>query len=176
MDGEKEGGVTVMYMEKGLDTGDMLHVKKMVIPETMDAGEYHDALASLGSDALLEFLNDFQCGEAYREKQDDSKATYAAKILKDELLIDFSRTAREVVNFIRGTAPFPGSYFMLNGKRIKAMKAELGISKGEVGSALKNEKGVEIICGEGSVIITSLKPEGKRIMTGVEYLVGNKLD
>jgi methionyl-tRNA formyltransferase len=175
MDGEQEGGVTVMYMEKGLDTGDMLYVKKMSIPDDMDAGEYHDALSELGSEALLEFLDDFQNGKAYREKQDDSQATYAAKILKDELLIDFSLPAKKVVDFIRGTAPFPGSYFMLKGKRIKAMKAEVGASVGDVGTAKKNEKGIEIICGEGSVVITSLKPEGKRVMTGAEYLVGNEI-
>ena len=175
MDGKTEGGVTVMYMEKGLDTGDMLHVKKMDIPDDMDAGEFHDALAILGSEALLEFLSDFEKGNAYREKQDDSKATYAAKILKDELEIDFSKPCKDVRNFIRGTAPFPGSFFILNGKRIKAMKAELGNATGEVGKALKNEKGIEIICGEGSVVITSLKPEGKRVMTGAEYLVGNKI-
>ncbi len=175
MDGKTEGGVTVMYMEKGLDTGDMLHVKKMDISDDMDAGEYHDALAALGSEALLEFLSDFQNGNAYREKQDDSKATYAAKILKDELEIDFSKSCKDVRNFIRGTAPFPGSYFILNGKRIKVMKAELGNSFGEIGKAMKHENGIEIICGEGSVIITSLKPEGKRVMTGLEYLVGNKI-
>ncbi len=175
MNGEKEGGVTVMYMEKGLDTGDMLHVKKMDIPEDMNAGEYHDALCQLGSEALLEFLSDFESGKAYREKQNDEKATYAAKILKDELEIDFSLPCDKVRNFIRGTAPFPGSYFVLNGKRIKVMSAELGNATGEAGKAMKHEKGIEIICGEGSVIITSLKPEGKRIMTGLEYLVGNKL-
>lgn len=175
MNGETEGGVTIMYMEKGLDTGDMLYVKKMPIPDDMDAGEYHDALAELGSDALLEFLSDFQEGKAYREKQDDSKATYAAKILKNELLIDFSLPAKDVVNFIRGTAPFPGSYFVLKDKRIKAMKAEVGNASGEVGKTLKHEKGIEIVCGAGSVIITSLKPEGKRVMTGAEYLVGNEI-
>ncbi len=175
MDGEKEGGVTIMYMEKGLDTGDMLRVKKMEIPDDMDAGEYHDALAELGSEALLEFIHDFENGKAYSEKQNDEDATYASKILKDELLIDFSLPALKVKNFIRGTAPFPGSYFMLDGKRIKAMKAELGNASGEVGKVLKNEKGIEIICGEGSVIITSLKPEGKRVMTGAEYLVGHKI-
>ncbi len=175
MEGETKGGVTVMYMEKGLDTGDMLHVKEMDIPLDMDAGEYHDALSQLGSSALLEFLSDFEKGNAYREKQDDSKATYASKILKDDLLIDFSLPCRKVRNFIRGTAPFPGSYFTLGGKRIKAMKAELGTASGKVGEMLKNEKGIEIVCGEGSVIITSLKPEGKRVMTGAEYLVGNKI-
>jgi len=175
MDGEKEGGVTIMYMEKGLDTGDMLHVERMEIPDDMDAGEYHDALAELGSKALLAFLDDFENGNAYSKKQNDEEATYASKILKDELLIDFSLPALKVRNFIRGTAPFPGSYFMLDGKRIKAMKAEIGNASGEVGKVLKNEKGIEIICGGGSVIITSLKPEGKRVMTGAEYLVGHKI-
>lgn len=175
MNGEKEGGVTVMYMEKGLDTGDMLHVEKMDIADDMNAGEYHDALAELGSKALLEFLSDFENGNAYREKQDDSKATYAAKILKDELEIDFSMPSKKVRDFIRGTSPFPGSYFILNGKRIKAISAELSSKCGEAGQFFKHEKGIEITCGEGSVVITQLKPEGKRVMTGLEYLVGNKL-
>ncbi len=174
MNGEAKGGVTIMYMEKGLDTGDMLCVKEMDIPDTMNAGEYHDALAVLGCEALLQFINDFQNGNAYREPQNGNEATYADKILKEDLLIDFSLSNVAVRNFIRGTSPFPGSYFVLGDRRIKALEAELGTAEGEVGAFLKHKNGVEIICGEGSVIITSLKPEGKRQMTGAEFLVGNK--
>lgn len=173
MEGDTVGGVTVMHMAEGLDTGDMILVRSMPIPDTMTAGEYHDALSVLGADAICEFL---AAEEHSRTPQDDSLATYAAKIEKSETEIDFSRNAKAVYNKIRGLSPYPSAFAVINGRRFKLITALLGEGKGEAGSVISaTDKGIEIACGEGSVIITTIQPEGKRAMSAASFLAGNKL-
>lgn len=173
MEGDAVGGVTVMHMAEGLDTGDMILVRSMPIPDTMTAGEYHDALSVLGADAICEFL---AAEEHSRTPQDDSLATYAAKIEKSETEIDFSRNAKAVYNKIRGLSPYPSAFAVINGRRFKLITALLGEGKGEAGSVISaTDKGIEIACGEGSVIITTIQPEGKRAMSAASFLAGNKL-
>lgn len=173
MAGDSLGGVTVMQMAAGLDTGDMLLVKEMPIDEEMTAGEYHDRLASLGADAISEFLGG---GDYTPVPQEDSLATYAAKIEKKETEIDFSADSTEVYNKIRGLSPYPCAFAYIGGKRYKLIKAVRGKGKGQSGTVLSADaSGIEIACGEGSVVITVLQPEGKRAMTAAEFLAGNKL-
>jgi len=173
MAGDKVGGVTVMQMAEGLDTGDMLLVKEIPISDTMTAGEYHDKLASLGADAISEFL----AGDNFVPvKQDDSLATYAAKIEKSETEVDFSGDSVTVYNKIRGLSPYPCAFAYINGKRYKLKEASLGKGNGNCGTVLSaSPDGVEIACDNGSVIIKVLQPEGKRAMTAAEFLAGNKL-
>lgn len=173
MEGDTLGGVTVMYMAEGLDTGDMILRKEMAIPDDMTAGAYHDALSVLGSEAISQFLAEENHS---RIVQDDSFATYAAKIEKAETEIDFSLPADKVYNKIRGLSPYPCAFAVINGRRFKLISALRGSGKGEAGSVISADKsGIEIACGTGSVIITVLQPEGKRSMTVAEFLVGNKL-
>lgn len=173
MEGDTLGGVTIMQMEEGLDTGDMLLVKQVEITPTMTAGEYHDILADLGAQGISQFLAG---GDFTPVKQDDSLATYAAKIEKSETEIDFAKDSLSVYNKIRGLSPYPCGFAFINGKRIKLISALPGKGKGEPGTVLSaTGEGIEIACLEGSVIITSLQPEGKRRMTAAEFLAGNKL-
>ncbi|MBQ3080964.1 MAG: methionyl-tRNA formyltransferase, partial [Clostridia bacterium] len=162
MEGDTKGGVTVMHMAEGLDTGDMILVREMDIPNTMTAGEYHDALSVLGAEAICQFLSE---EEHTRTPQDDSLATYAVKIEKSEAEIDFSADAVDVYNKIRGLSPYPSAFAVINGRRFKLISALLGNGKGEAGSVISaTDKGIEIACGGGSVIITTIQPEGKRAM------------
>jgi len=173
MEGDTKGGVTVMHMAEGLDTGDMILVREMDIPNTMTAGEYHDALSVLGAEAICQFLSE---KEHTRTPQDDSLATYAAKIEKSEAEIDFSANAVDVYNKIRGLSPYPSAFAVINGRRFKLISALLGNGKGEAGSVISaTDKGIEIACGGGSVIITTIQPEGKRAMSAASFLAGNKL-
>lgn len=173
MEGDTKGGVTVMHMAEGLDTGDMILVREMDIPNTMTAGEYHDALSVLGAEAICQFLSE---EEHTRTPQDDSLATYAAKIEKSEAEIDFSADAVDVYNKIRGLSPYPSAFAVINGRRFKLISALLGNGKGEAGSVISaTDKGIEIACGGGSVIITTIQPEGKRAMSAASFLAGNKL-
>ncbi len=173
MKGDTVGGVTVMHMAEGLDTGDMILVRSMDIPEAMTAGEYHDALSALGAEAICEFLSK---EEHTRTPQDDALATYAAKIEKSEAEIDFSLDATTVYNKIRGLSPYPSAFAVINGRRFKLITAVKGEGKGAAGSVISaTDKGIEIACGDGSVIITTIQPEGKRAMSAASFLAGNKL-
>ncbi len=173
MQGDTEGGVTIMYMAEGLDTGDMILQRSMPIPEDMTAGMYHDALSALGADAISDFLAE---ETSTRIKQDDALASYAAKIEKAETEIDFTFSAEAVYNKIRGLSPYPCAFAVINGKRFKLISALKGSGSGAAGTVLSASKqGIEIACGEGSVVITRLQPEGKRAMTASEFLVGNKI-
>ncbi len=173
MEGDTVGGVTLMYMAEGLDTGDIILKKEMPIPEDMTAGEYHDALAALGADAISAFLAE---ENSSRTPQDGSLATYAAKIEKAETEVDFTRPAKEVYNKIRGLSPYPSAFALINGKRYKLISARVGSRTGAAGEVLSASKaGIEIACGEGSVLITVLQAEGKRAMTAAEFLAGNSI-
>ncbi len=176
MCGDKVGGVTIMFMDVGLDTGDIIISKSMDIEDGWTAEEYHDALAVCGKEALKEFLVLAESGSIPRTKQDDSLATYAAKIGNDDAYITFDEDAEDVRNRIRGLSPFPGSFFFLNGKRFKVRYAVKSDGNGEVGTVISTDKGgIEIACKSGSVIITKLCPEGKGVCDAESYLRGNKI-
>ncbi len=177
MSGDKIGGVTVMYMDEGLDTGDMIVKVPIDIREDWTAEEYHDTLAAIGKDALKEFLALAESGNIPREKQDESLVTYASKIGNDDAYITFEETAEETRNRIRGLSPFPGSFFFMNGKRFKVRNAIISDGCGVAGTVISTNKGgIEIACTEGSVIITKLCPEGKGVCDAESYLRGNKIE
>ncbi len=177
MNGDTIGGVTIMFMDVGMDTGDIILKKEIEIKDEWCAGEYHDALMECSKEALKEFISIAESGSIPREAQDTEQATYAAKIGNDDAYLTFNETAVAVRNRIRGLSPFPGSFFFLRGKRIKARNAILGNGSAEHGTILSTDKGgIEIACAEGSVIITQLCPEGKGVCDAASYLRGNKIE
>lgn len=174
MNGDKVGGVTMMYMDKGLDTGDIILQKSIEIPEDMTAGEYHDKMAALGAEGLIEFLRLAEAGTFPRIKQ-EGDFSYAEKITKEDQYVSFEETAAQTHNRIRGLAPVPSAYCMLNGKRVKLHASHVSYGKGEPGTVLSAGKsGIEIACAEGSVIVTVLQPEGKGKMDAASFLNGLK--
>ncbi len=176
MSGDKVGGVTIMYMDVGLDTGDIIIEKSIDIDDNWTAEEYHDALMECGKVALKEFIQCAENGDIPRQKQDNDLATYAAKIGNDDAYLTFDEDAEDVRNRIRGLSPFPGSFFFLNGKRFKVRNAVKSDGKGEIGTVISTDKGgIEIACKNGSVIITKLCPEGKGVCDAESYLRGNKI-
>ncbi len=173
MEGDTVGGVTVMYMAEGLDTGDMILKKEMPIPADMTAGVYHDALAVLGAEAIAEFLAE----ETHeRTPQNDADATYAAKIEKSETEINFNTSSKNVYNKIRGLSPYPCGFAVIGGKRMKLIEAEEGTGNGAAGTVLNADaSGIEIACATGSVILKTIQPEGKKAMSVAAYLAGNSV-
>ena len=174
LNGDHMGGVTMMYMDEGLDTGDIILQRSMEIPSEMTGGEYHDALASLGGEALREFLRLAESGTIPRKPQ-EGEFTYAAKIEKADQLVTFRETAEQTHNRIRAMAPAPSAYSFLNGKRVKLHTSRIGDSgrKGEPGEILSAGKdGIEVACGEGSVLLTVLQPEGKGKMDANSFRNG----
>lgn len=177
MNGDTVGGVTVMFMDEGMDTGDMVLTKETEIPSEWTAEEYHDRLAEISKEALKEFLVFAENGNIPRTKQDEALVTYAAKIGNDDAYLTFNEPAKAVCDRIRGLSPFPGSFFFLNGNRIKVRYAVVSNGCGEFGTVLSTDKGgIEIACAEGSIIITKLCPEGKGVCDASSYLNGHKIE
>ena len=176
MAGDKITGITAMYMEKGLDTGDMIMKAEIEIGEEQTSGELHDALAELGGKVLLETVGLIKNGDVKAEKQDDSKATYAHMLTKAEGEIDWSKSAQEINNRVRGLNPWPMAFTFLGGKRIVIDRVTIAEGSGEPGEVISAEGALVVACGEGAVEIDSLKPEGKKKMPVSEYLRGHKID
>ncbi len=178
INGEREIGITIMYMNEGLDTGDMLAKASFELSEGDNFGTVHDKLAEMGAGKLCEVLHGFERGEVGAEAQDDSLATYAAKIEKEDCKIDFTRPAKELHNLIRGLSPVPLAYSSLSGKIIKIVSAKVlpDVSKGEVGEVLSLDGGaITVKCGEGAIAITELVPEGKGKMKASDFINGRKV-
>lgn len=174
LDGEKETGVTTMQMAEGLDTGDMLLVYKTQIKEDETSGELFDRLAIAGADLLLDTLKAVEKGEITPQKQDDNKATYAKMIDKSMCPIDFSKPAQTIHNQVRGLKPWPVATAVIGGKRIKIHKTRISHLNGEAGKVVSFNP-LTVACGENSIEILELQPEGKKAMDSKAYLAGNKI-
>ncbi|MBR3833677.1 MAG: methionyl-tRNA formyltransferase [Lachnospiraceae bacterium] len=178
IDGQQITGVTTMYMEKGLDTGDMLDKVEVVI-EPEDTGEsLHDKLAVEGAKLILTTLDKLVAGTATRTKQNDEESCYASMLYKDMGNIDFTKSATEIERLIRGLNPWPCAYTRIDGKGVKLYKAQVcqvpeGGKPGEIVEVTK--KTFTIACGKDGLIIKNLQPEGKKPMDTVSYLNGNKI-
>ncbi len=176
MAGDKESGVTSMYMDKGLDTGDMILKAKVPIGEDMTAGMLHDKLAVLGGRILIETIERFKRGDFSAEKQNDAEACYAGMLTKAEGEINWNSTSEEIYNKVRGLNPWPMAYSVLGGKRFVVDMVRLSSGSGAPGQVLNaDNSGITVACGSGAVKIENVKFEGKKKMTAEEYLRGHKI-
>ena len=180
INGEKETGITIMYMAPGMDDGDIISQEKVDIGENETVGELHDILSTLGRDLLLKTLPSIIEGTNERIKQDDSQVSLAKIIKKEDELIDFDDDAINVHNKIRGLSPFPGGYSLLDNKRVKFYKSriEKTESKSVPGKIIKVDKtGIYVKTKTDAVAIEELKIEGKKQLSVQELLNGmNKED
>lgn len=174
IDGKEETGITIMQMDDGIDTGDILRVVRIPIEDTDDFGTIHDRLAQLGAAALLSVLSDIETGNPpVPVKQSEIGATYAAKIEKDDCFVDFSLSSDRVFNLIRGLSPMPLAFGRLNGKIIKFTSAERADGIGRPGTVLSISNGkITVACSIGSIAITGVVPEGKKRMTAMDFING----
>ena len=179
MEGESETGVTIMYMDEGLDTGDIISAEAFPIGDTDDFETVHDRSAELGARMLSEVIDAIADGTATRTKQDSSLASYAAKVEKQDAKIDFSKSAAELDCCIRGVTPIPGAFAYLNGKMIKISKAHptAGVGRpGEVIDASAVGDGYfTVACGVDALKVTAVIPEGKGRMSAGDFLRGRKI-
>ncbi|MDD6095022.1 MAG: methionyl-tRNA formyltransferase [Clostridia bacterium] len=181
LEGDTETGITVMYMDEGIDTGDM--ILKMTTPIT-DGDNFetlHDRLAKISGEAVITVLSQLENGTAAREKQEDEGSTYAAKITKDDCNIAFSKSAKEIFCQVRAMSPFPLAFTKTpDGRLLKIVSAELceGSSGAKPGTvAAVNEKGFEVACGDGKKIrVTAVLPEGKGRMSAADFVRGRRLE
>ncbi len=177
INGETETGVTIMYMEKGLDTGDMLLWESTPIAEDDNAGTLHDRLSDMGGRLLTAAGAAAETCALTPVKQNDSLHTYAPMIQKADCHIDFSKSATAVRNQIRGLAPLPGAFTTLGGKLLKVYGGRVTDGDGPPGAVLYADRahGLVIACGKDAVALTELKPEGKKKMSAAQYLTGHTL-
>lgn len=178
MDGVQETGVTTFFLKRKVDTGGMLLQESVPVHEDMTAGELHDILADLGADVVLRTVRLIEEGKAEPRAQDDSAATPAPKIYREDCVIPWESTAREVHNHIRGLSPYPAAWTMLGDRRLQVLRSRIAEeeSSGTPGSILSVDDAIRVQCGRGSIDILELKPEGKKAMTAEEYLRGHQLE
>ena len=174
LNGDKVTGITTMLMDVGLDTGDILLTKETEIGENETSGELFDRLAVLGGELILKTLCALEKGEITPQKQDESLATHTSKIDKSLCPIDFSKSASEVHNKVRGLNPWPVATTKICGKNVKIYSTKLCPKSGKSGEVLST-KPLVVACGEKSVEILELQPEGKKRMTADAFLAGHKL-
>lgn len=177
IDGEKTTGVTTMYMEKGLDTGDMIEKTEVDIEDTDTGASLHDKLAAAGAELIVSTLKAVENGTATRTKQDDEKSCYAKMLSREMGNIDFSRDASYIERLIRGLNPWPCAYTSLDGKNLKIFKADVVEKSGNPGEIIEvTRKTFTVACGKDALVIRNLQPEGKKPMDTVAFLNGNKIE
>ncbi len=178
MDGKTKTGITIMKMDNGLDTGDMLTKAEVAITPEDNFETMHDKLAEAGGKLLVDTLKMLEAGKITPEKQDDSLSNYAKKIEKSDCLLDFSEDAYSVWCKIRGLSPIPLSFAYLNGKMVKFISAEYSENSHSkaAGEVISLDGGkIQIGCGKGSILLTRLLPEGKGRMDSLGFINGRRV-
>jgi methionyl-tRNA formyltransferase len=173
IDGATETGVTTMQMDAGLDTGDMLLKKATSIGPDEDAQVLHDRLALIGAEALAETLDLLAKDRLTPEKQDDSLASYAPMLKKEDGFIDWDREPHSIRNKVRGLIPWPGAYTLLDGKTVKIYRCRVAGGSGVPGTVLQADRsGLVVACRGGGLLIEELQLEGKKRLSFKDFLAG----
>lgn len=175
INGDEYTGVTIMYMDTKMDSGDILYQEKIKIEDTDNVGTMFTKLSVLGSKMIIDSLPGIIDGSIKPIKQDEEKVTYAYNISKEDEIIDFNNNTKDIFNKIRGLNPFPVGYSILDNKRVKLYSSRIGNSTkdGEIGSIINiYEDGLGIKTKDGEIVITELQFEGKKRSTVKDYLNG----
>ncbi|MBR5375830.1 MAG: methionyl-tRNA formyltransferase [Lachnospiraceae bacterium] len=178
LDGEKVTGVTIMQMNEGLDTGDILIAKEVPIDEKETGGSLFDKLARAGSVLVTEALDAIEAGKLTPVKQDDERASYAGIIKKEKGRVDLAGSAVSIERLIRAFDPWPSAYTTFSGKTLKLWKADVTDNEGGAapGTVIRVTKDTfTVACGSGALIIRELQLEGKKRMSTRDFLLGNDL-
>lgn len=179
INGESETGVSSMQMDEGVDTGDWYIKKSLPISQNMNAGELHDALSVLGASLLTETVNLLKENKLEPHKQDDFLSSYAPMLSKELCPIDFSDTAQNIHNKIRGLYPWPVAVTKLNGKVLKVQESRLSDIKTEktAGTVISLDGGICVACGDGkTVLLKTIQLEGKKRMNYSDFLRGHPIE
>ena len=177
VNGESKTGVTIMRTALAVDSGDILLQKEIDILPEENAGELFDRLAILGGQAIVEALEIIADGRAVYTPQQESQATYYPMISKEDGKIDWSKSAREVFNKMRGFTPWPSAFTTLDGKLFKILKCVVSdkIFDGKEGEVVIEERKAYVVCGNGTVELKEVQLEGKKAMPVSDFLLSGKL-
>ena len=178
INGETKTGITTMYMDVGLDTGDMILKEEVSISAKMNTGELHDTLMNIGAKTLLQTIKQIAEGSVVRIKQNDAKASYAPLLTKELERINWLLPAQEIYNLVRGLNPWPVAFSIFKGKKLKIWQTKVidNVTIGEIGTVLSlTETGFTVQTGKGILEILELQPESKRKMTAKDFVCGNQI-
>ena len=178
VNGETKTGVTVMQMDEGMDTGDIIAVRTTEIGAEETAEELFERLAVISAELMVETLVSIENGTATRTPQSAENVSYAPILKKEMALLDFGKTAKEVYNAVRGYYSWPCAFFLLDGKRVKVIKGRIAENTSKPPkTVIKSDNTLIIACGEGTAIeLCIVQPEGSRAMTAEEMLRGKKIE
>jgi|ERR1700756_5644897 methionyl-tRNA formyltransferase len=171
---DRQTGITVMYMDEGLDTGDILLQRPIDILPGDTGGSLHDRLAEIASAALFESLKMLAQGAAPRTPQDNTGATYAPKLKREDGKIDWSDAAEVIERKIRAFNPWPGAFMKFDGRNLKIFSAFIVPIQGTPGEILRSENELVVAAGEEALSLCEVQLEGKRRMTAAEFLRGHR--
>jgi methionyl-tRNA formyltransferase len=172
--GDCETGITVMYMDEELDTGDILLQRSVEILPNDTGGSLHDRLAQIAPDALLESLRLVAAGNAPRIAQDNARATYAPKLKREHGQIDWSESAEAINRKIRAYNPWPGAFMKVDLQNLKVFSASVVDLNGQPGEVLRNDEDLVVAAGKGALSLAEVQLEGKRRMSAPEFLRGHR--
>jgi len=179
LNGDKRSGITIIHMDAGIDTGDMIIKKELDILPDERFPSLHDRMAALGAEALTEALTLLENGTASREQQDDSLSCYAPMLKKADAMINWNAETEKIINMTRAFDPWPGSQTTYNGNPLKIWRLEkANAANGALGEVLAVDpaKGVLIKTGDAAVWATELQGEGSKRMPAIDYLRGRRID
>ena len=179
INGERETGITTMYMAQGIDTGDMILKHAIPIAAEETAGTLHDKLMALGAQTLIETLERIENGTAPREQQDDSQSCYAPMIDKTTALIEWDKAAQEICNLIRGMNPSPFAYTTYKGARMKIGTAAVSdvVPEAVPGTVLcAGRDGLLVCCADSALLVKTVQFDGKKMMPVGDYLAGQTIE
>jgi len=175
LNGEEETGVTIMEVIPQLDAGPILSQERVKILREDNAQTLHDKLAELGAELLVKTIPPYAKGELQPTPQREEEATYCTQIKKEMGKIDWSRPAEEIFNMVRAFTPWPSAYAYFNGKLIKITKAQPVEGKGEPGEVIEAGRELIVATGKGALKIERIKPEGRKEITGEEFIRGYRV-
>lgn len=176
MDGYKKTGITIMYMDEKMDTGNIISSREIEITDDMNVGILHDKLSIMGAELLIDTLPKIMIGENFSLKQDDELATYAPIIKREDEHIDFHKNCREIFNQVRGLYPFPKSYMIIDDVEYKVCECKYEELETTSIGVIQNisKDSIDITCNNGIIKIIKIKPFGKREMMVKDFLNGIK--
>jgi methionyl-tRNA formyltransferase len=173
INGETETGITIMQMDVGLDTGDMLLKKAVAIAPDEDAQSLHDRLSVAGAEAMSETLDILISGKLETEKQNDLLSCYAPMLKKEDGLIGWNREPKYICNLVRGLIPWPGAFTLLGDKTLKIFRCRVAVGEGKPGTILQADRsGLVVACKGGGLLVEELQLEGKKRLSAKDFLAG----
>lgn len=176
LNGDSETGVTIMQLDEGCDTGDILMVERVPIGPETTSGELFDQVSAIGARTLVTAVEKLAAGELTPQPQDDSQATQAPPLKKEMAQFHFTQSAAHIHNWVRGMNPWPAAFFELDGKKVKVLESRLASNENAApaGTVLAL-KPLTIACGEGALQLLTVTPEGGRPMAGTAWAAGRRL-